>query len=167
MAHELKVAMDKAGLFHDRPATTLASAYRESEQAQTKSKRVVEFKYLAGRSYKLNLEKHFKPAYKDECTMEELPQEETDSDTSAPEYFERCLQKKPHKILKERLLVAAGLIVIRVMRITLTFAVGLLAKKLTVAVMNPMTFMQLRLHWRPKDGFSANGPPRIPTRAKG
>ena len=55
----------------------MAAAFRASDKAHSNSKRVVDFKYLDGRTTRLNLEQHFKPVYKDEYTTEELPREET------------------------------------------------------------------------------------------
>ena len=73
---EMAEAMVSAYLMQDQSSPALMSlvaAYRESDLAQSNSKRKVIFKYLDGREVSLSLDGNFKPQYKDEYTNEVLP----------------------------------------------------------------------------------------------
>ena len=67
--------MASAGLLHDQSASSLLAALRETDLENANAKRKITFKFSDGCTVDLNLEKHFKNGYKDECKDETLPPE--------------------------------------------------------------------------------------------
>ena len=60
---------------HDQSASSLLAAFREADIGNANAKRKIAFELLDGRTVDLDLDKHFKDRYKDECTNETLPTE--------------------------------------------------------------------------------------------
>lgn len=60
------------GSFHDM-STSIAFAVQQEDHKASSGPRTAMFKMADGTSRKLNLSDSFKPRYKDECTLEQIP----------------------------------------------------------------------------------------------